>query len=85
MKYLTITEQDKINFGRMREDRCFLEKHKDELREKYPNRWVAVLNKKIAGVNEDFDVLLEELRKKNIDTGETIIEFLSTTEDIPIL
>jgi hypothetical protein len=52
---------------------------------KHPDQWVAIYNKDIVEVNDDFDKLLENLRAKKIVAGHTVIEFLSTTEDIRVL
>ncbi|CEG13697.1 hypothetical protein MSIBF_A450003 [groundwater metagenome] len=82
MKYLTITKEDKKAFRRMQEDEKFLEKNYDGLISEYPNKWIAILNKKIVGVNEDIDALLADMRKRGIDTSKALIEFLSTTDDV---
>jgi hypothetical protein len=56
-----------------------------KIKRKHPNQWVAIYNKDIVEVNDDFDKLLENLRAKKIVPGHTVIEFLSTTEDIWVL
>lgn len=85
LKYITITEKDRENIERFEEDMHFLERNEDKLKEKYPNKWIGILNKKVVGVNDDFDNLLLDIRSKDIDTGKAVIEFLSTGEDIWIL
>lgn len=82
---MSITESDLKEMKQFREDRFFLETHKDELREKYPNQWVAIFNKKLIGRSGDLNSLINVLKKKGIPTGKVVIEFLSTTEDIMIL
>ena len=79
---MTITEKDREELQRHREDLEYFEKQKDNLKRMYPNQWVAIYNKDIVEVNEDFEKLLENLRVKKIHPGHTVIEFLSTAEDI---
>ena len=84
-KYMKITEKDRESLERFEEDIHFLERNEDKLKEKYPNKWIGILNKKVVGVSEDFDSLLLDLRSRDIDTGKAVIEFLSISEDIWIL
>jgi len=82
---MTITKKDSADMKRFREDSIFIEQHEDELKEKYPNKWIAVLNRKVVNVNDDFDSLLDNLKKHDIHPGDCVIEFLSTSEEIWIL
>jgi len=82
---MTITEKDREDLKRFRDDSRFIEQQEDELTEKYPNKWIAVTNKKIVDINDDFDALLDDLKKKDIHPGDCVIELLSTSEDVWIL
>jgi len=68
---------DEIRQKRANED--WLDRHRSELRRRYPNRYVAVLHEEVVGVEKDFPPLLARLRKECPDTSPSIaaIDFLS--------
>jgi len=82
---MSITDTDIRDMQQFREDREFLERHKDEFKERYPNEWIAVSHKEIAGKARGLDSLITELKEKGTDPGNAVIYFLSTIEDIMIL
>jgi len=45
-------------------DREWADKHYSELQKKYPNKRVAILNKKVVGVSDDTGNFLEKAKKK---------------------
>jgi len=45
-------------------DREWADKHYSELQKKYPNKWIAVLNKKVVGVSDDKGNFLEKAKQK---------------------
>ena len=65
-------------FERHRKDFEFLNSHCKELKEKYPDYWVAVHYEKVVDVNKDFFTLLSELAKEGVPRNEAIIWFLDT-------
>ena len=71
---------------RFANDTIWLKEHKSELigNEEYKNKFVAVMNQEIISSNADLDKLIEELKKKNIDTSIVVIEFIPK-EDIIII
>lgn len=79
---MLFTEQDLEEIKQFREDRIWLEEQKDELKKKYKNQWVAILNKKVVGISPDYSSLIESLKRKNIELGKVVVEYLSTTEEI---
>ena len=46
------------------EDSKWGHKHYIELQDKYTNKWVAIVNKEVAGVGENGDIAREIARKK---------------------
>lgn len=57
--------QDTIKLPkRFWEDKKWAHKHIDELQQKYTNKWVAIVNKEVAGVGEDGDIAREIAIKK---------------------
>lgn len=58
-------------------DWIMIGKRLDELRERYPDKYVAVKNGKIVDSDEDLDALLSRLEEKGIDPSRTPVEFIS--------
>jgi len=75
---LSVSPSVKEGLNRFREDSQFLDHNHEKFVKKYPDQWVAAYNKKIVGVNSDFETLLDELRQKGISPGETAIELMTT-------
>jgi len=57
----------------------------NELREKYQDKWVAVHEREIVGVEESKDRLISVLKKKSIPLDETVIRFITPKDIIQIL
>jgi len=55
------------------------------LREKYPDKFVAIHNQEVVGHGRNFSQLVESLNKENIDTGEVFIGRTYFAEEPPIL
>ncbi len=85
MEEMLLTGRDLEEIKQFREDGVWLEERKDELKKKYPNQWVAILNKKVVGISPDYSSLIESLKRKNVELGKVVVEYLSTTEEIFIL
>ncbi|TET91924.1 MAG: hypothetical protein E3J35_00215 [Methanomassiliicoccales archaeon] len=47
------------------------------LRRKYPNKFIAVLKKRVVASSEKFDELLALLEKKDIDPGLVVVDYIS--------
>lgn len=70
---------------RKRANHEWLNKHRNELRRQFPNRYVAVLDERVVGGEEDFRALLSKLRKKFPDPSLAAIEFMSKDEFVWVL
>lgn len=69
---------------RFQADAIYLDKHRTELTERYPEQWVAVYNLQVVGAAEDLDQLIEDLKCKGIPPGDVYQEFLSRTH-LPLI
>ncbi len=69
------------------EDSHWMAKHYKELQEKYAGKFVAIMNKKIIGVDESVENLINNLRKKLSDEelSRTVIEYIPPKNLILIL
>ncbi len=50
--------------SRKRANSAWLDKHRDELRAEFPDKYVAVLDERVVGDSPDFRALLAKLRKR---------------------
>ena len=68
---------DEIRQKRANED--WLDRHRSELRRRFPNRYVAVLHGQVVGADEDFPSLLARLKREYPDTNPAVaaVDFLS--------
>jgi predicted DNA-binding protein (UPF0278 family) len=57
----------------------------DELRKRYPDKYVAAKNGKIVDSDEDLDALLSRLEEKGIDPSRTPVEFISRKPELLIV
>jgi hypothetical protein len=70
---------------RFTRDGLYLDQHRQELLERYPDQWVAVYNQEVVGAAKDPKQLVRQLKRRGIPPGETYWERLSTEEEVWIL
>ena len=58
------------------EDTRFLESIRPELQNKYPDCWVAVYQKELAGASPILRVVMKQLADKHIPRGRAVVDFL---------
>lgn len=79
--HLSVEEELK-RYGK---DLEYLDEHRQELLERYPERWVAVYNLRVVGAAKDLRRLIGKLEKQGIPPGEVYREFLTRNEPLLIL
>ncbi|MCX6022465.1 MAG: DUF5678 domain-containing protein [Chloroflexi bacterium] len=70
---------------RFRDDALYLDKHRQELLDQYPERWVAVYEHQIVAVAKDMQKLVEKVKQKGLSPGHVYRAFLSAKDDVLIL
>lgn len=65
-------------FFAMERDTRFIANNRSAWRQKYPERWVAVLNERVVGFNKNRTALSYKLCHRGIDPRECEIEFIET-------
>lgn len=84
-KQIAVTRKDKKDINQFKRDTLFVEKHRDELVSKHPNKWIAVYKRQVQGVDSDLTNLLKILDQKSLPRGQTVVEFLSTEKKLLII
>ena len=57
----------------------------DELRERYPDRWVAVGPDGLLAAADNNESLLAEVRGRGFESGQFVVEFFDTTPAVLVL
>jgi hypothetical protein len=61
-------------------NRAYLEAHRDELLEQYPEHWVVIYQRQLVGVASNLDqltTLLDHLQDTGIGISEVLVEYLN--------
>lgn len=60
----------------------FIEVHRDELMEKYPEHWIAVVDREVVAADPDPWGLVDKMRKMRpfSDPGSVVVELLTSEE-----
>jgi hypothetical protein len=66
-------------------DTQYLEAHREELLERYPEQWVAVFNEEVVGASPDFDQLLDDLEGREFSVGKILVDYLTREDAVWIL
>ena len=66
------------NLERFHADALWFGDHYKELRSLYPDQWVCIYNKEVAGANEDPELLITEMQSKNVPVAHAYFKFIST-------
>lgn len=66
-------------------DRAFFDEHREELLERYPDRWIAIYHQQVVGTARDPRRLAAQLRRKGIPPGEVFREYVTARDDVLIL
>lgn len=69
----------------MKEDEEFLKENYSKLREKYPDKFIAIKKNKVIADGADIDTVKKKLEKKGEDPAITTIEFIHKKGTIVIL
>ena len=68
----------KEEFRRYKKDRLFLEAHRSQWLEQYPDMFVAVYEEKLVGVAATVEELVAQTRAKGVPAGQSYREFLDS-------
>ena len=67
------------------QDVQFLEAHWDELLEQYPDKWIAIWDKKVVASAESESGLIPQLRTKGLQSSGALIQEMETDPKLWIL
>ncbi len=72
----------KTDLERYHADALWFGDHYEELRSLYPDQWVCVYNKEVAGAHEDAELLIAEMQSKNVPVAHAFFDFVDTEDKI---
>lgn len=78
-----MTEQQLINeFKAMEEDSNFISKRIVEFGKNYAGKFVAVKDKQIIVVGDDFEKVIEEIKKRNLNPRLVLVQYIPIKGEI---
>ena len=72
----------KADLERYHADALWFGDHYKELRSLYPDQWVCVYNKEVAGANEDPESLIDEMQLKNVPVAHAYFKYVSSKGEV---
>ncbi len=70
---------------RFQRDIDYYQAHQEELLRQYPEQWVAIFNEHVVGTAPELDQLLTEVKQKGVPVGRSLVEHVTTKDDLLIL
>jgi hypothetical protein len=70
---------------RFADDGRYLREHWDELLAKYPDRCIAIYNRKVVAADKDPQKVVEQVKALGLSPGHVYRKWLSTSDDLLIL
>ena len=78
-----MTEQELIKeFDELEIDSRFISNNSSEFSQKYARKFVAIKDKKIIAVGDNFENVLNEIKEKGIDASRVLIEYIPDKGEI---
>lgn len=70
---------------RFKQDTSYLDEHRHELLDVYPEQWIAIYNQRVVGASPDYEQLLAQVKAKGIPLTRGVYEHLSRKQEVWIL
>lgn len=78
-----MTEQQLINeFKSMEEDSSFISKKSAEFGQKYAKKFVAVKDKRVIIIGDNFEKVIEEVKQKGLDPSLVLVQYIPAKDEI---
>ena len=78
-----MTEQELIQeFNELEADSNFISEKSLELSQKYARKFVAIKDRQIIAVGDEFEEALNEVKQKGIDPSSVLIEYIPDKDEI---
>ena len=66
-------------------DAQYFDHHRQDLQERYPERWVAIYQQQVVGDAKDLKRLVAQLERWGIPRGAAFVDYATEQEDLLIL
>lgn len=71
--------------GRLQQEAEYYEAHYEELMEKYPEQWVAILDQRVVGASSDPRQLLQNLKAQGTSLRRVLVKHVTREQETWIL
>lgn len=78
-----MTEQQIIiEFKELESDSNFISEKSAEFSQKYARKFVAIKNRQIVAVGDNFETLIEEVKQKGFNPAQVLIQYVPAKDEI---
>ena len=78
-----MTEQELIKeFNELEVDSSFISEKSSEFSQKYTRKFVAVKNKQIIAVGDNFERVIKEIKQKGFDPSQVLVQYIPDKDEI---
>lgn len=78
-------QERQAELRRFHRDVRYYEAHQEELRERFPEEWVAIFNEQLVGANPDLEKLLDQLETNGVPAGRVYTHWVTRKPRVLIL
>lgn len=76
--------QVKEELDRFQDDMAYFDRHREEMLDQYPEKWVAVYKHEVVGAAKALPTLVAQLDRKGL-RGKAFVDYVTEREDLLIL
>ena len=80
-----IMNNNTLKGGRLQQEAEYYEAHYEELLEKHPEQWVAILAQKVVGISSDPRELLQNLKDQGVSLRRVLVQHVTRNRETLIL
>ena len=81
---MTILNNNTLKGGRLQQETEYYEAHYEELLEKHPEQWVAILDQKVVGISSDARELMQNLKDQGVSLRRVLVQHITRDREILI-
>ena len=71
--------------GHLQQEAEYYEAHYEELLEKHPEQWVAILDQKIVGISSDPRELMQNIKDQGVSLRRVLVQHVTRNRETLIL
>ena len=78
-----MTEQQIIiEFKELESDSNFISEKVEEFSQRYAKKFIAVKDRQVVAVGDNFEMLIEEVKQKGFDPAQVLVQYIPSKDEI---